>query len=44
LRGRPLGEGVEGILKFMDFGREKIVRAFSDITTEKMHVLWGREA
>jgi len=43
LRGRPLGEGLDGVMKFMDMGREKIVRAFTKMTTQKMHDLWCRE-
>jgi len=44
VRGRPLGEGLEGVLDFMDLGREKIVRAFTKMTTKEMHDLWEREA
>ena len=41
-RGKPLGEGVDGVLAFFDLGREWIVRGFADLTTERMHGLWGR--
>jgi uncharacterized protein (TIGR04255 family) len=43
LRGCPLEKNVEGIIKFMDFGRETIVRAFTKMTTPKMHKIWNRE-
>ncbi len=41
-RGRPVGEGVEGAFGFFDLGREWIVRGFTDLTTESMHLRWGR--
>ena len=41
-RGKPLGTGVDGALAFFDLGREWIVRGFADLTTPKMHQLWGR--
>ncbi len=41
-RGRPVGEGISGILGFMDIGREWIVRGFTAITTPEMHRIWGR--
>jgi len=43
-RGRPIGTGMSGILGFFDIGREWIVRAFADLTTDEMHRLWGRTA
>jgi len=43
VRGRPLSEGLEGVMNFMDLGREKIVRAFTEMTTKEMHDLWGKE-
>lgn len=42
-RGLPLGEGREGIMRFLDLGREWVVRGFTSITTERMHQLWGRQ-
>lgn len=39
IKGRPLGEGIEGVMNFMDMGREKIVRAFTKMTTKEMHDL-----
>jgi uncharacterized protein (TIGR04255 family) len=41
-RGRPLGDGLAGVLAFMDTGRESIVRAFAALTTPEMHKVWGR--
>ena len=42
-RGRPFsGEGVEGVLPFLNLGREWIVRGFTSITTKDMHKLWER--
>ncbi len=41
-RGSPIGEGVEGILRFLDLGREWIVRSFASMTTSHMHQIWGR--
>lgn len=41
-RGRPDGEGREGILRFLDKGREWIVRGFASITSRRMHEIWGR--
>ena len=42
-RGVPLGEGIEGAMKFMDLGRDMIVRGFADITTSTMHRIWERK-
>lgn len=42
-RGRPLGDGVPGVLGFLDVGREWIVRTFASITTPKMHTIWRRK-
>jgi len=41
-RGIPMGEGLDGSLRFFDVGREWIVRGFADLTTTKMHELWRR--
>jgi uncharacterized protein (TIGR04255 family) len=43
-RGKPQGKGVEGVLRFLDLGREWIVRGFAELTTEAMHREWGRYA
>lgn len=42
-RGVPLGEGIEGAMRFLDLGRETIVRGFADITTSTMHRVWERK-
>lgn len=41
-RGRPEGDGVDGVLKFLDRGHEWVVRAFAELTTPAMHRVWGR--
>lgn len=41
-RGKPLGDGVSGILSFFDVGRDHIVRGFTSVTTKKMHAIWRR--
>lgn len=41
-RGKPLGEGIEGVLGFFDLGRDSIVRGFTSITTKMMHKKWRR--
>ena len=41
-RGRPCGDGIDGVLRFMDLGREWVVRGFASITTSRMHKEWGR--
>jgi uncharacterized protein (TIGR04255 family) len=42
-RGRPEGEGIEGVLAFLDIGREWVVRGFTAITTPEMHRVWRRQ-
>ncbi|MCD6218564.1 TIGR04255 family protein [bacterium] len=42
-RGKPIGEGIDGVLGFMDIGHEWIVRGFSSVTASYMHELWGRK-
>jgi uncharacterized protein (TIGR04255 family) len=42
-RGLPLGDGLEGVLAFLDLGREWIVRGFAAITTPAMHKSWERK-
>lgn len=42
-RGTPCGDGIDGVLGFLDIGREWVVRGFASITTPKMHKLWGRK-
>lgn len=41
-RGEPLAAGTDGILSFLDLGREYVVRGFSSLTTPHMHAIWGR--
>lgn len=41
-RGKPLGEGLDGILAFFNIGREHVVRGFTSITTKNLHDQWGR--
>lgn len=41
-RGRPLGEGIDGALRFLDLGHDWTVRGFAAITTDTMHQVWGR--
>jgi uncharacterized protein (TIGR04255 family) len=41
-RGRPLGEGIQGVLDFFDLGRRMIVKTFAAITTNEMQSVWGR--
>lgn len=42
-RGAPLGDGVDGVLAFLDMGREWIVNGFVSLTTDAMHKVWGRQ-
>lgn len=39
-RGRPQGQGIQGVLAFCDLGRMWIVKSFKDLTTESMHTKW----
>jgi hypothetical protein len=41
-RGRPDEESIEGALRFLDIGREWIVRGFAAVTTPEMHAIWRR--
>ena len=40
-RGRPLGEGVEGVLKFLDLGHSYVVNGFASITATEIKREWG---
>jgi uncharacterized protein (TIGR04255 family) len=42
-RGHAHSSQTDVILGHFDVGREWIVRAFAEITTEQAHALWGRE-
>jgi uncharacterized protein (TIGR04255 family) len=41
-RGQPLGTDVDGVLAFLNLGREYIVKGFASFTTPQMHKSWGR--
>jgi uncharacterized protein (TIGR04255 family) len=41
-RGLPLQDTDEGVFQFFDLGRDRIVRAFTEVTTDEMHIRWGR--
>ncbi len=41
-RGQPLGTGVEGVITFLNLGREHIVKGFASFTSAEMHQTWGR--
>ena len=41
-RGAPRGEGEGSVVAFMNLAHERIVRAFAAVTTEQMHIVWGR--
>jgi uncharacterized protein (TIGR04255 family) len=43
-RGKPEGEGLSGVMKFLDRGRHQIVVTFTELTTKDMHKQWGRYA
>lgn len=43
MRGAPLGEGIGGVFEFLDTAHEWAVRAFTAITTQRMHEIWERE-
>ena len=42
VRGRPLQEGVQGVMEFMDFAHSIIVKSFAEVTTPEMHKVWER--
>lgn len=41
-RGRPLSNDLDGIMGFVDLGREHIVHGFADVTRPAMHKIWKR--
>lgn len=41
-RGQPQDKTIDGILAFLNRGREYIVKGFASFTTPKMHTEWGR--
>lgn len=42
VRGLPASPTLDGSLDFFDWGREIIVKAFTNITTKEMHQTWER--
>ncbi len=42
-RGYPLGDNLQGVLRFFDIGHEWVVRGFTSITSDVMHRVWGRD-
>lgn len=43
-RGRPGSPSLQDILAWFDLGHEWVVRGFTELTTEKMHRIWGRNS
>lgn len=41
-RGQPQGTDVDGVLAFLNLGREYIVKGFASFTMPQMHQSWGR--
>lgn len=41
VRGRPSGATVQDALDFLDQARDHIVRSFTELTAEPMHLRWG---
>ena len=41
-RGKPDSSQLDDIMKWLDLGREWVVRGFTDFTSETLHQLWGR--
>jgi uncharacterized protein (TIGR04255 family) len=41
-RGEPIGEGLEGVSRFLELGHRVIVNGFTEITTPSMHKVWRR--
>ena len=42
-RGKPEGDNIQGIQRFLDRGREWVVRGFVSITEPHMHQVWSRQ-
>lgn len=42
-RGAPRGDGIAGVLQFLDLGHEWVVLGFASMTTPTMHKEWGRK-
>ena len=43
-RGKPAGSNLSAALEFIKHGREALVQRFCEITTERAHKIWGRQA
>lgn len=43
-RGRPLGDGLDGVLQFFDYAHDSLVQCFSEVTTDQLHEIWGRQS
>ena len=43
-RGAPASGDLSGVLRFVDSGREWIVRGFEDLTTSEMQDRWGKRS
>jgi uncharacterized protein (TIGR04255 family) len=41
-RGLPEGDGIDGVMRFLDRGRLSIVRTFDALTTPEMHRVWRK--
>jgi len=39
-RGAPTTGDIDGAMKFLDHGRETVVRSFASLTTSEMHTVW----
>lgn len=42
VRGKPLSDDKDGVMSFLDYGREVIVNSFASVTSKEMHKVWGR--
>lgn len=39
-RGTPSTSDVEGIMQFLDYGRQVVVKSFTSLTSKEMHAIW----
>ena len=42
-RGKPRSVDLAGVSSFLQIGRRQIVRAFTELTSDEMHKIWGRK-
>lgn len=42
VRGLPAGDGIDGVMGFLDVGRERALEAFIGLTREEMHRRWQK--